>query len=293
MRLFGIAVIRDEDDVLEAFVRHNLRYLDRLHIVAHCCSDSSEQVLDSLRHKGFAISVVRQQEKALRKAAWLNELAAQSFSEGADAVAPLDADEFIKVEDREGLARRLDSMPKDLHPAWQWQSYVPTVEFLSRPPGTRTNVLREIRHRLKRERWMVPKLILRHGAARVGWRFDEGAHRLVGGRDMCRVGLMTHCWLAHFPIRSLVQFEQKVTRGWHARLIHRPTPSTSCHWQHIYESMVCRRATTPQLVRRIAADYQRWSGEWASLQEWELVVDAMDVSNSGIGSQLVAANAVT
>jgi hypothetical protein len=191
----------------------------------------------------------------LRKADWLNELATQSFAEGADAVAPLDADEFIKVEDGKGLSARLDSIPEDLHPAWRWQSYVPTVELLSRPAASRIRVLHDIRHRLKHERWMVPKLILRGSAARLGWRFDEGAHRLVGGRDACRVGVMTHCWLAHFPIRSIPQFEQKITRGWHARLIHRPTPSTSSHWQHVYESLVSRRAATPQLLRWIAADY--------------------------------------
>src|ERR1700757_2292187 len=125
MRLVGIAVVRDEDDVLEAFVRHNIQFLEHLHIVAHRCRDGSERILDALCYEGLPISIVRRQDRALRKADWLNELAARSFAEGADAVVALDADEFIKVEDRGGLHRWLDSIPEHLHPAWQWQSYVP------------------------------------------------------------------------------------------------------------------------------------------------------------------------
>ena len=291
MRLVGIAVIRDEGDVLEAFVRHNVQFLDHFHIAAHRCRDGSEQVLDSLCNEGLPISIVRRQEPALRKAEWLNELAAKSFSDGADAVAALDADEFIKVEDSKGLIRRLESIPEELHPAWLWQSYVPTVDLLSRRTGSRVNVLRDIRHRLKHERWMVLKVILRRNAARLGWRFDEGAHRLVGRGDVCRICVMPRCRLAHFPVRSLDQFEQKITRGWHARLIHRPMADMSSHWQHVYESMVSTGTATPQLLRRIAADYQRSSGDWDSLCERDLVEDPIDVSNGQTNTLPRAASA--
>ncbi|HVN36345.1 MAG TPA: glycosyltransferase family 2 protein, partial [Casimicrobiaceae bacterium] len=65
MRLAGIAVIRDEEDVLEAFVRHNVRFLDHLYIVAHRCRDGSERILQSLRCEGLPISVVRRHDGAL------------------------------------------------------------------------------------------------------------------------------------------------------------------------------------------------------------------------------------
>ena len=276
MRLFGIAVVRDEEDVLEAFVRHNVRFLDHLHIAVHRCRDRSEPILDSLRREGLPVSVLRREDNALRKADWLNELAARSFSEGADAVAAIDADEFIKVADRDELLGLLDSLPEGRHPGLQWQSYVPTLALLDRAASSRIDVLGDIRHRLKRERWTVVKVILRRGAARLGWRFDEGAHRLVGRRDVCRIAVMPRCWLAHFPVRSLEQFERKIIRSWHARLIHRPMSDMSSHWQHVYESMISRGTATPQLLRRIAADYQRSSGDWDSLHECEVVEDPMD-----------------
>ncbi|HET7032800.1 MAG TPA: glycosyltransferase family 2 protein, partial [Casimicrobiaceae bacterium] len=271
MRLFGIAVVRDEEDVLETFVRHNVQFLDHLHIAAHRCRDGSERILHSLCNEGLPISVIRRQDSGLRKADWLNELAARSFSDGADAVAALDADEFIKVADRSELLGLLDSFPEGRHPGLLWQSYVPTVALLSRAASSRIDVLRDIRHRLIHERWTVMKVILRRSAARLGWRFDEGAHRLVGRRDVCRILVLPRCRLAHFPVRSLEQFEQKIVRSWHARRIHRPMPDMSSHWRHVYESMISRGAATPQLLRRIAADYQRSSGEWDSLLESEVV----------------------
>jgi hypothetical protein len=293
MRLVGIAVVRDEEDVLEAFVRHNIRYLEHLHIVAHRCRDSSEQILDALRYEGLPVSIVRRQDPALRKADWLNELAAKSFAEGADAVAALDADEFIRVEDRNGFFRWLESIPEPLHPAWLWQSYVPSLELLSERGDSPVHVLHDIRHRLKQERWRVVKVVLRRAAARWGWRFDEGAHRLVGRRDVCRVCVAPQCRLAHFPVRSCEQFERKIIRSWHARLIYRPMPDISSHWKHVYESMVCSRATTPQLLRRIAADYQRSSGDWDSLHERDLVEDPVDVSHAEGGRLLCEGSAAS
>jgi hypothetical protein len=166
---------------------------------------------------------------------------------------------------------------------------VPTVAILA-GPTSRIDVLRDIRHRLKCEDWLVPKRILRRGAARSGLRFDEGADYLVGGGDVCRVGVMTDCWLAHFPVRSIAQFEQKIIRSWHARLIHRPTPDTSSHWQHIYEGIVSNGSAMPELVRRIAADYQRQRGDWKSLRESDLVEDPLDRSPDEAGPLLRAAS---
>ena len=291
MRLAGIAVIRDEEDVLEAFVRHNVRFLDHLYIVAHRCRDGSERILQSLRCEGLPISVVRRHDGALLKADWLNELAARAFSAGAEAVAALDADEFIKLDGGNDLCRRLDSIPENLHPGWRWQSYVPTIAHLNRAAGCPSDVLRDISQRLRHERRTVLKVILRRNAARSGWRFDEGAHRLSGRRDVCRVCIVPRCWLAHIPVRSLEQFEQKIIRGWHARLNHSLVPGQSSHWRHVYESMVSRGTATPQLLRRIAADYQRSSGDWDSLYERDLVEDPIDASNGETGILPRTANA--
>jgi hypothetical protein len=81
---------------------------------------------------------------------------------------------------------------------------------------------------------------------------------------------MVHCSLAHFPVRTL---------------------DISSHWQHVYDSMVARGTATPQLPRRIAADYQRSDGDWDGLHERDLVEDPVAVVDGRTRSLLRAGTA--
>jgi len=57
MRLYGAAMIRNEADIVEAFVRHNLTVLDGLAIVDHGSCDGTSEVLASLAAEGLPIAV--------------------------------------------------------------------------------------------------------------------------------------------------------------------------------------------------------------------------------------------
>ena len=48
MRLAGIAIVRNECDIVEAFVRHNAAVLDRLYIVDNRSSDAAWEILQQL-----------------------------------------------------------------------------------------------------------------------------------------------------------------------------------------------------------------------------------------------------
>ena len=57
MKLHAVTMIRDEADVIEAFVRHTLCYVDELHVVLHQSLDSTETILDALKQEGLNIRV--------------------------------------------------------------------------------------------------------------------------------------------------------------------------------------------------------------------------------------------
>ena len=40
-KLVGLSMVRNESDVIETFVRHNLTLLDELHIIDHNSSDNT------------------------------------------------------------------------------------------------------------------------------------------------------------------------------------------------------------------------------------------------------------
>jgi hypothetical protein len=55
MRLAGVTILRDECDVVEAFVRHNAALLNRLYIVDNCSSDATPEILRRLAAEGLPL----------------------------------------------------------------------------------------------------------------------------------------------------------------------------------------------------------------------------------------------
>ena len=59
MRLIGIAMVRNEADIIEAFVRHNLTVLDALVVVDHGSLDGTGEILALLQREGLPLRVMR------------------------------------------------------------------------------------------------------------------------------------------------------------------------------------------------------------------------------------------
>ncbi len=57
MKLWGVAMARDEADIIEAFVRHNLSVLDGLSIIDHGSTDGTGEILASLAKEGLKLTV--------------------------------------------------------------------------------------------------------------------------------------------------------------------------------------------------------------------------------------------
>jgi len=55
MKLWGVAMARNEADVIEAFIRHNLTVLDGLAIVDHGSTDATPAILAALSAEGLPL----------------------------------------------------------------------------------------------------------------------------------------------------------------------------------------------------------------------------------------------
>lgn len=108
-RLSLAMMVRDELDVLPAFIAHHARLFDRMVIVDHRSVDGTTAYLDSIAgHRGECeIEVLHYQQPAYHQSAISTALARREFRRGADWVTVLDADEFLDVSDREELLRRI------------------------------------------------------------------------------------------------------------------------------------------------------------------------------------------
>ncbi|MFO1281920.1 MAG: glycosyltransferase family 2 protein [Burkholderiales bacterium] len=144
MILWGVSMMRNEEDIVEAFVRHNLAILDGLLVVDHNSTDATSAILASLCAERLPLVVMRNDSPGYLQAEVTTTAARQVFARTpADFVFPLDADEFLKAPSRGALEAFLASLPPGTHALLDWPTYAPPFDHLHN--DTRRRVARLLR----------------------------------------------------------------------------------------------------------------------------------------------------
>ena len=281
MRLFGVAMVRNEADVIEAFVRHNLTVLDGLAIVDHGSNDETPEILDKLQSEGLRLRVERDADPAFRQSEVVTALARRALArDAADFVFALDADEFLKVESRPDLERALVEVPPGMHAVMHWLTYVPGAfdgDGGVFGPG-------HLWWRLKTERRALVKVIASRALLeRPGDVVASGNHAIV---DPAAPNPQPHARLrrsvaalAHCPVRSRTQFESKIIVGYLAHLAaHLEDRRLARHWRELYGELRAGATLTEEHLREIASNYGLPPKNWRPVAEIELVEDPVTLS---------------
>lgn len=258
MRLVGVALVRNEADIIESFVRTNLVLLDALVIVIHRASDGTREILEALAGEGLPITLGEAHEESFDQERHTNAAARIAFRDlAADFVFPIDADEFVRAGDRLELEQSLAALPPGNAGALPWQTYVPTE---SDPASA--HVLERIVHRFE----LTPasldlnfcKIVVgRWYAANAAARIVEGNHAVFGPTQVrtVRCGDVTLC---HFPVRSNEQLVAKAALGWLGQLASgRPVEasSVSAHWRKVFERVKVEGKLGQDDVKAFLATY--------------------------------------
>ncbi len=218
MKLCGVAMVRNEEDIVETFVRHNLTVLDGLLVVDHGSSDRTLDVLRALCEERLPLIVTRNESPGYLQAEIMTTAARDVFARvRADIVFPLDADEFLHVPSRERLERALADLPPGHTGRLAWPTFVPSFD---RPGRDMPSILRGTR-RLAREapapEAVAAKTVLPRWFADLPDAYlVMGSHHVVLGRDLATA---THVpqvdldpaivRLCHVPVRSRTQYVVK------------------------------------------------------------------------------------
>ncbi len=264
MNLHSVSMVRDEEDVIEAFVRHSLEFVDRVHVVVHQSVDATLDILRLLEAEGLPIGVSVSEDPVFRQGATLTSLARSAFAAGADRVFVLDADEFLAAPGRSTVEATLARLGRDQIGAIPWKTYIPLPED---PPGE-AHVLRRIVHRPLQERKMLGKVILGPGFAADPAQFLlEGSHwayrRTAEGHEALAMQVFTGVQIAHFPVRSPAQAVAKLLqRRWQRRIAWVDEPISrlvASGWRSTFDRMtdaVLERGTlTAEELAWFAYDY--------------------------------------
>jgi len=304
-------MVKDEEDAVEAFVRHTLAAADHLIVFDHHSTDRTGYVLHQLVREGLPLTVLTDDEFEYRQAERTTELIRLAvLDHSADWVLPLDCDEFLQAESPAAFRRFLAARPADAP-----HLRLPLVNYGPHPTDDRAepNPVRRLRHRLRRVdtgKVAIPRRLV----AAAGFAVSTGNHD-VSLNDMVQpFELAADCHLAHFPIRSGWQAALKVAQhetqraaggyggggthyGLHfARLLYDPVRFLGEPERYLCGEMLepaaywgggLRHTPTaeadPQrltrgllaLVRRLADSHERWRSQAESLNRRSLIRRAL------------------
>lgn len=267
----GLSMVKNEADIIEDFVRHNLNYLDELHIILQDSCDGTSEILNLLEKEGLNIVVIPDDDKEFRQGKKLTFHGKRLLGRSdIGAVVLVDADEFIKAPSKSLLGNVLLSIPDDCFGLFHWESYVPTE-----PVGLEQPLLQSITHRVKDVSTAPTKAILTKLFLDDDYKLQMGFHSV---KSISRPNLtMRHAHLrnmalAHFPIRSISQLEKKVRNG--VSQLPSSNPSVGAHWRTI-NSLINQGDDSFFRMQQMAADYQFQTELITSTSMPELVCDPL------------------
>lgn len=254
-RLCAATFIANESDIVEAFVRHTLDFVDRIHIVFHNSFDSSRAIVERLAADGLPVTFEEDAEPGFRRERMADALARRLANSGQwDFVLPLDADEFIVATDRAALEAELSAAPADGALSVAWLCYAPTAS----DDAADGNPITRIRHRLRVPHPRFRKVFFRAAALDGGDVYlADGNHYLLSrsGRAVPETAAKG-VFLAHYPIRSAQQFVSKVRMGAVARELSDDfTENQSRHWRALAADRALRPDMPCEKLTALAIDY--------------------------------------
>jgi hypothetical protein len=217
-KVVGLAMVKNEQDVIEPFIRHNIRFLDRLIVLDNGSVDDTRQILASLEQEFDNLTIIDDQQFGLTHSEHMTRLLHRcQASFAADYVVSLDADEFLDMPDRSSFHAMVAQIPSGGYGLIPWCTFVLTPDSVSKVAD---DPLRSIEWRRRHELPLFWKAILRlDGGLATDIVIEQGNHnaRSTLGRALPVVALDS-LRLLHYPVRSQDQFLSKTVVGWMAYL---------------------------------------------------------------------------
>lgn len=203
-----VAVTRtgNENDIIEAFVRHHAALFDLMLVIDDNSSDGTFAILEALRDEGLPLLLLRASEVDWPQLDLVTRLMHRAFDDhGADWVAPIDTDEFIELPNGAALADILPAT-SDMLAQLRWSNFAWRRGENEAEPNPVVRMRMRMPPRTDSTKVIVPRAALRGDK---GARLRNGNHGLARDADFATWKYYPDMALCHYPIRSLQQFVSK------------------------------------------------------------------------------------
>lgn len=276
MRLGAVTMVRNESDIIEVSVRHNLRVLDHLLVIDHASDDGTPAIVAALAREGLPVTLMSDTSVGFHQGLRSSEGARWLFRQQAmDWVFPLDADELLKVPSRAALESGL-AQAGELHVRVRLQTYV-ADDYRDHAPFLPAR----FRRRLAEETYTQMRIAV-HSAflAHPSHVITNGNHLVV---DTQRPGEIPNypginagiVVVAHFPIRSARQVTNKTILGWLAHAATYPAGHGAYHWRQLYEEIRGGATLDDDRLPELAVNYGMPRDKWRRVEDVALVEDPL------------------
>ncbi|WP_431236977.1 glycosyltransferase family 2 protein [Mycolicibacterium aichiense] len=285
----GVAVVKNEADVIEAFIRHNLTFMDALFIADNDSVDGTREIIVQLIQQGLPIVLFDDPITGHFQAEKVTAMYRRIIPNFQPRfVFLLDADEFIVAPSREILYSQLHEMRPGTQAQYYWQTYIPE------PTASGADIsdpLRSITHRRVSDPPWAKSIIITDPKIDTRLHIQQGGHNVTLGRRSLQVVKLKDVVLGHFPVRSVDQATSKALVGWITNMERNRTRGKSgfgFQKKLLYERIVSGPGLTSEYVTHEALKYAQ-PADYVPRWPDDVISDPVTAGYAGLTAQPRAA----
>ena len=237
-----ISMIRNEADILSAFMTQATNLFDRIYLVDHQSTDGTRAILDQFAAGSDKVEILDFRYRGYYQREISNCLARRAFHNGADWIFFLDADEFLDVEDRASLESMVKGFPNEImHLRW--------VNMVPDDPGSYAKFDAGQQFSWHESSSNFGKIAINSGfiARNPHFFVHQGNHSVSPSRFEPFAPMEEGLPILHVPIRSLDRLRYKLDAGrqaYQAKAATRHRSSDGNHWFELHQRLEQGTATT-------------------------------------------------
>jgi hypothetical protein len=248
MKIIALSMIKNEEDILEQFIRHTLSYCDGLYIYDHFSIDGSRKIIDSCSKEGLKVFLINNivdqyinPTVAHIQGDVMNTMLRAVYSNYGSAVyLPLDADEFIIHEGNcIAFKNEMNSLQYNCWFKVPWRTLIASTqseinvkdsisnfnyaEKKSLIGQSHSKCIFKINNQIKIEKLLI----------------SYGNHEVIDSENKLLPFEVSGMYYLHVPIRSKSQLAKKIIMGWLSNVLRRGRDGNSAvHWGVLYNEMI-------------------------------------------------------
>ena len=266
----ALGMVKNEADIVEAFVRHNLHFVDLMVLLDNGSTDGTRDILEALQKEGLPLLVIDDPVFGYFQSEKMTELYRRTVPVfQPEVVYLLDADEFMRAPDRAAMDGLMRQVPAGAQALLPWMTHTPdpqrsSAELLSDPLASSPW------RRAKEEPQYYKSIIRRCPSLDADLVIDQGNHSVhrASGQPM-PTAVLSGVHLAHLPVRSVEQVTAKAINGWLAYLVrnrHTRGEMQGSQWQLLYERITQGTPLRADDLTTLSLDYAQHPRPGRSLQ---------------------------